>query len=163
MHRRGPSSGSRAALAAARRARLDWRAMEAKDYSASRWTVGNLLFPTHLVVTDQAVLRRKRSWFALNEESVHIRNVATVNITTGILWSTIRIESSGGSDPLESHGHSKADAREIKQRIEQLQARLGHGEGASADPADSKSCPFCAETIKRAARVCRYCQRDLPA
>lgn len=27
----------------------------------------------------------------------------------------------------------------------------------------TRQCPFCAETIKRAAMVCRYCGRDLPA
>ncbi|MGD0950178.1 MAG: hypothetical protein ABSA52_22485 [Candidatus Binatia bacterium] len=30
----------------------------------------------------------------------------------------------------------------------------------SSEP--SKSCPFCAETIKAAAKVCRFCGRDLP-
>lgn len=28
--------------------------------------------------------------------------------------------------------------------------------------ADEKTCPFCAETIKAAAKVCKHCGRDLP-
>ena len=31
-----------------------------------------------------------------------------------------------------------------------------------APKADSKSCPFCAETIKAAAVVCRFCSHELP-
>ena len=94
-----------------------------EEFVASRLTEGNFIFPTKIVVTPHAVMRRKRSWFSSNEESVGILNVATVNITTGIIWSDIRIESSGGSDPLESHGHTKADARRIKEVIETYQMR----------------------------------------
>jgi hypothetical protein len=129
-------------------------------FVASRFTAGNLLFPTALVVTDQVVMRRKRSWLTLNEESVHVRNVATVNITTGILWSTIRIESSGGSDPLESRGHTKGDARRIKELIEERQAGLARAEAQAAGH-DTKPCPWCAETIKKAAKICRFCNREV--
>lgn len=134
--------------------------MEAETFVASRWTRGNLLFPTRLIVSDQSVMRRKRSWFSVSEESIHIRNVASVDITTGLLWSTIRIDSSGGSDPIRSRGHSKSDARRIKELIESLQAHLGSGASAGPD-VDTKACPWCAETIKKAAKVCRYCNREL--
>jgi hypothetical protein len=39
-----------------------------------------------------------------------------------MVWSDILIESSGGSDPLSSHGHSKSDAQRIKELIEGFQA-----------------------------------------
>ena len=133
--------------------------MEPEIFVASRFTAGNLLFPTRIIITDHAVMRRKRSWFSVNEESIHIRNVASVSITTGILWSDIRVESTGGSDPMLSHGHTKADARRIKELIETLQSR---GTAAGEDPsADTRPCPYCAEPIRRAARICRFCGRDV--
>lgn len=136
--------------------------MESEEFVASRITRGNLLFPTKLVVSPTTVMRRKRSWLSVHEESVHIRNVATVNIRTGIWFSDIRIESSGGSDPLDSHGHSKGDARRIKELIETYQARLGPKIGeVTIDPGDGKSCPWCGETIRGSAKICRYCNRDV--
>ena len=134
--------------------------MEPEVFVASRWTRGNRIFPTSIIVTETAVMRRKRNWLTLNEESIGIRNVANVNILTGIIWSDIRIESTGGSDPLDSHGHTKSDARRIKELIETLQARAPGDRGAQ--PGDTKECPYCAESIKKAARVCRFCGRDVP-
>jgi hypothetical protein len=91
-------------------------------FRASRWTKGNLIFPTIIEVSDKAVTRRKRSWFSRNEISVSMSKVASVRIQTGLMWSDIRVESSGGSDALLSHGHTKRDAERIKELIETYQA-----------------------------------------
>ena len=92
-------------------------------FRASRWTKGNHLFVTVIEVTESAVVRRKRSWFTVNELSIHLSKVASVRIDTGLLWADILVESTGGSDPLTSHGHRKADARRIKELIEAAQSR----------------------------------------
>ncbi len=96
--------------------------MPVDTFQASRWTRGNFLFPTLIEVSDKAVVRRKRSWFSRDEISMSIFKVASVHIRTGMIWSDILIESSGGSDPLASHGHTKTDAQAIKDLIEEYQA-----------------------------------------
>jgi hypothetical protein len=98
--------------------------MPTEIFKASRWTKGNFLFPTYIEVSDKAVTRRKRSWFSHDEISVSISKVASVHIKAGVVWSDVLIESSGGSDPLASHGHTKADARRIKELVEGYQAEF---------------------------------------
>ena len=98
--------------------------MPTEVFQASRWTKGNFLFPTRIEVSDKAVTRRKRSWFRQDEITINITKIASVHIKTGMIWSEILIESSGGTDPLTSHGHSKADAVRIKELIENAQAAM---------------------------------------
>ena len=98
--------------------------MASEIFQASRWTKGNLLFATRIEVTEKAVIRRKRSWFSVDEISISIHKVASVHIKTGLLWSDILIESSGGSDPIASHGHTKGDARRIRELVEAAQGLL---------------------------------------
>jgi hypothetical protein len=100
-------------------------------FQASRWTRGNHLFPTRIEVSDKAVTRRKRSGLSVDEMSINISKVASVHIKTGLFWSDILIESSGGSDPLASHGHSKADAMRIKELIEDAQTRISSQPGSA--------------------------------
>ena len=97
--------------------------MPSEIFQASRWTKGNFLFPTRIEITEKSVVRRKRSWFSIDEISISIHKVASVHVKTGMIWSEILIESSGGSDPLTSHGHTKGDARRIKELIEEYQAK----------------------------------------
>lgn len=102
--------------------------MPPETFRASRWTRGNFLFPTSIEVSDKAVTRRKSSWFSKDEMTISITKVASVHIRTGLVWSDILIESSGGSDPLKSHGHRKSDALRIKELIENAQAELARRE-----------------------------------
>jgi len=93
-----------------------------ETFTASRWTKGNLWFPTRIVVSPLRVSRVKRRLFGSNEESISISQVASVKISTGIVWSDILIESTGGTDPIASHGHHKADAQRIRDLVEGFQA-----------------------------------------
>jgi hypothetical protein len=91
-------------------------------FKASRFTKGNFFFPTRITVGPLRVSRIKPRLFGNTEESIAIHAVASVQISTGVIWSNIRIDSSGGSDPITSHGHRKADAIRIRDLIEGYQA-----------------------------------------
>jgi hypothetical protein len=95
----------------------------AETFTASRWTQGNFFFPTRLLVSPLRVSRVKSRLFGSNEESIPISKVASVHISTGVMWSEIRIESTGGTDPITSHGHRKGDAIRIRDLIEGYQAQ----------------------------------------
>jgi hypothetical protein len=135
--------------------------MPVETFVASRLTQGNRLFPTVIEVGDTFVVKRTRTFFTKNEISIHLSRIASVRIETGVLWSDILIESSGGSDPIASHGHRKGDALRIKELIEHAQSRGAAASAPSADPGATRACPYCAETIKAAAKVCRYCGKEI--
>jgi len=90
-------------------------------FKASRLTHGNFWFPVRIEITPERVVRVKPRLIGADEESIPISKVASVNISTGLIWSDIRIDSSGGSNPILSHGHRKADARRIRDLIENFQ------------------------------------------
>src|SRR5690242_15316617 len=89
-----------------------------ESFKASRWTRGNRIFPTRIVVSPLHVSRVKPRLFGTTEESIAISQVASVQIRTGVIWSEIRIDSTGGTDPITSHGHRKHDAVRIRELIE---------------------------------------------
>jgi hypothetical protein len=101
-------------------------------FKASRWTGGNLWFPLRIEVSPQRVSRIKPRLIGSSEESISISQVASVSIQTGLIWSTVRIDSTGGTDPIVSHGHRKHDAIQIRDLIEHFQ------QGATA-PRDAPS------------------------
>src|SRR5581483_957849 len=118
---KSPRSKTASKLAPARSPLLN-SPMPTESFQASRWTKGNFLFPTLIEVSELSVMRRKRHWFRVDEESITMQKVASVRITTGLVWADISIESSGGTEPIQSHGHRKDDAQRIKELIENYQA-----------------------------------------
>jgi hypothetical protein len=104
-----------------------------ETFSASRWTRGNHIFPTRIVVSPLHVSRVKLRLFGSTDESIAIAQVASVQIRTGVIWSEVRIDSTGGADPITSHGHRKRDAIRIRELIESFQVAGKRGVPARSE------------------------------
>ncbi len=91
-------------------------------FTASRFTSGNVIFPTRIEVAPDRVARIKPRLIGGSEDSIPVAKIASVSITTGLIFSSIRIESSGGATPIVSDGHYKGDALAIRDLIHEYQS-----------------------------------------
>jgi hypothetical protein len=105
-------------------------------FRASRFSTGNHLFPTQVLVSPTSVVHYTPRWIGRREETIHMAHVASVKIDTGLLLSNLLIETSGGTDPVVCHGHRKGDAVRMKTLIERYQTDYFQRRGP-VDPADS--------------------------
>ena len=90
-------------------------------FRTSRWSRGNHLLPTQVQITPTAVVQYTPRWIGKNEATIHMAHVSSVRVETGMLLSNVFIETSGGSDPIVCHGHTKGDAVRMKALIEKYQ------------------------------------------
>lgn len=90
-------------------------------FRASRLSTGNHLFPTQVLITPVSVVQHSPRWIGRQEETIHMAHISSVKIDTGLLFSNVLIETSGGSDPIRCHGHAKGDAAAVKHLIERYQ------------------------------------------
>ena len=100
-------------------------------FRASRLSSGNHLFPTQVLITPTAVVQYTARWFGRREETIHMAHIASVKVETGLMFSDVFIETSGGTDPIACHGHRKGDAGRMKDLIERYQTDYYRG-GAPA-------------------------------
>jgi hypothetical protein len=106
-------------------------------FRASRISSGNHVFPTQVLITPSSVVQFTPRWVGRQEESIHIAHIASVKIDTGLMFSDVFIETTGGASPIRCHGHSKADAVRMKALIERHQSAYYGAAGTSATPAGS--------------------------
>lgn len=90
-------------------------------FRASRLSAGNHLFPAQVLITPESVVQYTPRWIGRQEETIHMAHVSSVKIDTGMLFSNVLIETSGGSHPIRCHGHHKGDANAMKQLIGRYQ------------------------------------------
>jgi hypothetical protein len=127
-------------------------------FFANRLAKDNLFFPTQFLVTPESVIRHKGRWIGAEEESISISQVASVKIDTGLFWSNVVVESTGGADPIRSHGHSNTDALAIQRLIREFQTVR---EVPSTPPAASPAPPEREEWIT-VALVAPPMEPDMP-
>lgn len=104
-------------------------------FRASRWSAGNRLFPTQVLISSTAVVQYTPKWLGRLEETIHLAHVSSVKISTGVILSDVLIETSGGSAPIRCSGHTKGDATQMKALIEQYQDQHYRVRGPAAGDA----------------------------
>jgi hypothetical protein len=96
-------------------------------FRASRFSSGNHLFPTQVLITSTSVVQYTPRWVGRQEETIHMAHIASVKIDTGMVLSNVLIETSGGSTPIVCHGHRKGDAVTMKTLVERYQTEYYRG------------------------------------
>ena len=90
-----------------------------QKFRVTRWK--QPIFPKELIIEDSSVLTRKRkfpAFWIVKEESIPLRSVASVQISRGLLFSSLLIENSGGPFPIQIDGIPNKYVREIRRLIE---------------------------------------------
>ncbi len=87
-----------------------------QEFVASRFGGNSFWFPQKIILTDGSVTYVKKNVFSTKEISIPYDQIASVRVQSGMLYSDIFIESTGG-ETIEASGFSKGEARQIKEII----------------------------------------------
>ena len=84
------------------------------EFSASRVTGGNAVFPDKIIITDEFFIYRKAKVIGYEEKKIRFAAIGSVSIDKHLLFADIIIETNGGQVIVAngfSHGDAKAIAR----------------------------------------------------
>ena len=95
--------------------------MADKTFTASR-LAGNWIMPASVELAPSGVRYAKHKLIGGSEELIHYTHIASVRITRGMFFSTVSLETSGGSAPVVITGLRNSDARALRDGIEAAQA-----------------------------------------
>ncbi len=103
-------------------------------FRASRWSPGNRIFPTQVMVSPTSVVHFTPQWIGKLEHTIHVAHVASVRIDTHLFFADVFIETSGGVSPISCYGHHKKDAVRIKELIDRYQTEYFRPQASQAPP-----------------------------
>ncbi|MFN8285024.1 MAG: PH domain-containing protein [Chitinophagales bacterium] len=94
--------------------------MEPKEFSASRLTEGNKLFPATIILDNNGVTFKVPSFFSGQETTIPYSRISSVNVNSPFVgYSDIIIETTG-EGRIQVHGFTKDEVQEMKQIILQM-------------------------------------------
>jgi hypothetical protein len=90
---------------------------------ASRFTAGNTVFPVQVAVFQDRVARYKPRFLGHTEDSITLRQIASVKVQSGPVFADVVIDTTGGSPPVVIHGLWKKDAEALSSAIAAAQSK----------------------------------------
>jgi hypothetical protein len=89
---------------------------------ASRFTSGNTVFPVQVAVFPDRLARYKPGFLGHTEDSITLRQIASVKVQSGPVFADVVVDTAGGSPPVVIHGLWKKDAVTLNGAIAAAQA-----------------------------------------
>lgn len=82
------------------------------EFTASRVTSGNAVFPDKIIITDEFFIFRKARVIGYEEKKIRFSAIGSVSINKHLLFADIIIETNGGQ-VITANGFSHSDAKKI--------------------------------------------------
>lgn len=89
---------------------------------ASRFTSGNTLFPVQVAVFADRVSSYNPRFLGHTENSITLRQIASVKVKSGPVFADVVIDTAGGSPPVVIHGLWKKDAEALTAAVAAAQS-----------------------------------------